>query len=416
MSPTESAQRAAPYGSARDLPSYQELARQIQGGKLLTRFIARNQRSGILEIERQLDHLVDVVDRFYDRLGSRNWIFHELLPISNVEAILDQAATPEEAEEGLIGIYREADKLAFWTRWLYGVEGLRERSHQIERAREHYFADQFDSAALHLIAVMDGFVNDFEPDRRRGLASRDPDDMTAWDSVVGHHLGLTNALKAYKKTVKKRVDEEVYELHRHGIVHGATTRFDNVVVATKAWNMLFAVVDWSTATKKVRQPEPANTSFQEVLRQMASNRKIKKELETWKPSRLSVSDVNFKDHEIYTLTVQFLTGWRECNFGALALLPSNRLDKRDATTGQLAGGLRDVFEGFTLSEFRVTELENAAPAIWLSRGEAIVNESPGTFECRWTLEEADGRLGYGSDSALWRLVFCDPTVWRRANN
>ena len=109
MSPTKSAQRAAPYGSARDLPSYQELARQIQGGKLLTRFVARNQRSGFLEIERQLDHLVDVVDRFYDRLGSRNWIFHELLPISNVEAILDQSATPEEAEEGLIGIYGEAD-------------------------------------------------------------------------------------------------------------------------------------------------------------------------------------------------------------------------------------------------------------------------------------------------------------------
>ena len=415
MSPTKSGQRAEPYGSARDLPSYQELARQIQGGKLLTRFIARNQRSRFLEIERQLDHLVDVVDRFYDRLGSRNWIFHELLPISNVEAILDQAATPQEAEEGLIGIYREADKLAFWTRWFYGVEGLREPSHQIERAREHYFADQYDSAALHLIAVMDGFVNDFEPDRRRGLASRDPDDMTAWNSVVGHHLGLTNALKAYKKTVKKRVDEEVYELHRHGIVHGAITQFDNVVVATKVWNMLFAVVDWATASKKVRQPEPANTSFREVLRQMASNRKIKKELETWKPSRLSVSDVSFKDHEIYTLTVQFLTGWRERNFGAFALLPSNRLDKPDTTIGQTAGRLRDVFEGFTLSEFRVTDLENTAPAIWLSRSEATVNELPGAFECRWTLAESDGGFGYGSDSAHWRLVFCDPTVWRRAS-
>ena len=142
---------------------------------------------------------------------------------------------------------------------------------------------------------MDGFVNDVEPDRRHGLASREPDAMTAWDSVVGHHLGLTNALKAYDKAIKKRVDEEVYELHRHGIVHGTITRFNNVVVATKAWNMLFAVVDWATATKKNRQPEPPKTSFREVLGQMATNRKIKKELETWKPSRLSVADVNFKD-------------------------------------------------------------------------------------------------------------------------
>ena len=78
------------------------------------------------------------------------------------------------------------------------------------------------------------------------------------------------------------------------------------------------------------------------------------------------------------------------------------------------GRLRGVFEGFTLSEFRVTELDNTAPAIWLSRGQATVNDSPGTFECRWILEEADGGFGYGSDSALWRLVFCDPTVWRRS--
>ena len=197
MTPIKPAQHAVPYGSARDLPSYLEMDRQIQGGKLLTRFIARKQRSEFLEIERQLNYLVAVVDRFYDQVGPLNWIFHELLPISDIEAILDRTTTPGEAEQELIEIYRETDKLTFWTCWLYGVEGLRERSHQIERAREHYFADQFDIAALHLIAVMDGFVNDFEPERRRGLASRDPDDMTAWDSVVGHHLGLTNALKAY---------------------------------------------------------------------------------------------------------------------------------------------------------------------------------------------------------------------------
>ena len=233
--PTPRNRRQSPYGSASDLPSYQELARLIQGGKRLTLFIARNQRSEILQIEEQLNHLVAVVDRFYDRLGPRNWIFHDSLNVSAVEAILDETANCEEAEQRLIEIYRDKDYLAFWARRLFSVDGLRERSHQIERAREHYCADQFDSVAFHLIAVMDGFVNDFEPDVRRGLASRDPDSMTAWDSVVGHHLRLTNALKDYQKTIKKRVDEEVFELHRHGIVHGAITKFDNVVVATKAW-------------------------------------------------------------------------------------------------------------------------------------------------------------------------------------
>ena len=412
--PTPRERRQSPYGSARDLPSYQEMARQIQGGKLLTRFIARNQRSRLLEVERQLNHLMAVVDRFYDRLGPRNWIFHESLNVSAVEAILDQTATREEAEQRFIEIYRDEDNGAFWTRRLYGVDGLRERAHQIERAREHYCAEQFDSAALHLIAVMDGFVNDFEPDQRRGLASRDPDAMTAWDSVVGHHLGLTNALKAYDKTIKKRVDEEVYELHRHGIVHGTITRFDNVVVATKAWNMLFALVDWAAATRKVRQPEAPKPTLRGVVRQMVTTARTKARVEAWERSRLSVFDACFEDHEIHALTVEFLTGWLERNFGALARFPSRQFGERETSLGEMAGRLRQGFKGFVLSEFHVTELENTAPAIWLSRGEATVNDTPGTFECRWIIEESDGSFGYGSDSALWRLVFCEPTVWRRS--
>ena len=405
--------RHSPYGSARDLPSYQEITRQIQGGKLLTRFVARDQRSNLLEIEHQLNNLVAVVDRFYDRLGPRNWIFHDSLNVSAVEAILDQTNNCEEAEQRLIEIYRDEDYLNFWTRRLCSIDGLTERAHLIERAREHYYAGQFDSVVLHLIAVTDGFVNDFEPDRRRGLHSRDPNSMIAWDSVVGHHLGLTHALKSYHKRFYKRVDEKVYELHRHGIVHGTITRFDNLIVATKAWNMLFAVVDWATASVKARQPKVRKPTFRETLRQMGANARMKNMLEAWQPSRLSDSDAEFEDHEIYALTVEFLTSWRDRNFGELARFPSRRFEKGEVTPRQLAGRMREIFEGFILSAFRVQELANTAPAIWVSRGEATVNDSLGTYECRWTVEEADGSSGYGSDSALRRLVFCDPAVvWR----
>lgn len=406
--------KPSPYGSARDLPSFQELARQIQGGKVLTRFIAREQRSELLKLERQLSRLTAVVDRFYDQLGPRNWIFHEWLDVSAVEAMLDQADTGEDAEQRFIEFYRDDDNLGSWIRRLRGVEGLRERAHQVERARDHYEADQFDSAALQLVAVMDGFVNDFEPDQRRGLASRDPDAMTAWDSVVGHHLGLTHALKAFDKTIKKRVDEEVYELHRHGIVHGTIPRFDNVVVATKAWNMLFALVDWAAATRKARKPEEPKPTFRSVVRQMLTTARTKASVEAWEPSRLSASDAGFEDHEIHVLTADFLTSWRERNFGALARFPSRQFGETEGSLQGMAGRLRQLFEGFVLSEFRVTELDNTAPAIWLSRGAATVNGVRGTFECRWIIEEADGSPGYGSDSALWHLVFCDPSVWRRS--
>ena len=168
-----------PYGSARDLPSYQEMTRQIHDTQLLTKPLAPQLQAEIIITRQKMERLFDVVDRFYERLGPRHWIFHEWLNPETVSEILSETETPDEAEQRLIQIYRDKIKAGFWLVRLRSVDGLRERFHQIERAREHYDADRFDSTALHLIAVMDGFVNDFEPHQRRGLAAREPSEMVA---------------------------------------------------------------------------------------------------------------------------------------------------------------------------------------------------------------------------------------------
>jgi hypothetical protein len=64
---------------------------------------------------------------------------------------------------------------------------------------------------LLLLSVMDGFVNDVDASRRRGLHARGPDEMVAWDSVVGHHLGLTHAHAGFTKTFKRTSTDEVRE-------------------------------------------------------------------------------------------------------------------------------------------------------------------------------------------------------------
>src|SRR5690606_1780338 len=127
--------------------------------------------------------------------------------------LLAETADADMAEQRLIEMYRDHDTTWLWHLKLRRHEGLQARIHQIDRAREHYEAGAFDSCVLQLIAVMDGFVNDFQPDRRQGLHARSPEDMTAWDSVTGHHFGLTHAMTTFTRTIKKRIDEEVYELY-----------------------------------------------------------------------------------------------------------------------------------------------------------------------------------------------------------
>ena len=80
------------YGSAADLPSYRELTQEIQGFKLLTLFIARGQREEILVVERQMKRLTRVVDDFYERLGPRNWIFHDMLSVDSIEQLLAETS------------------------------------------------------------------------------------------------------------------------------------------------------------------------------------------------------------------------------------------------------------------------------------------------------------------------------------
>src|SRR5262249_15562979 len=119
-------------------------------------------------------------------------------------------------------------------------------------------------ATVHvLLSVMDGFVNEFES-VRRGLHARETEDLNAWDSVVGHHMGLTSAHRTFTKSKGATSEEPVCELYRNGIVHGMLLDYDNDVVATKAWNRLFAVMDWAKAREKEQEPAKPQPTWREV--------------------------------------------------------------------------------------------------------------------------------------------------------
>jgi hypothetical protein len=78
------------------------------------------------------------------------------------------------------------------------------------RAERDCREGRFYSTVLVLIAVMDGFVNDVEPSVRRGMHARVPSELDAWNSVVGHHKGLTNVLPVFQRPFKALDESEVF--------------------------------------------------------------------------------------------------------------------------------------------------------------------------------------------------------------
>lgn len=132
-----SGERSQPYDSAHDLPSIREMRPNLSSMKLLTRVIARDQRQVAIDLEREVTALVDLVDRFYDILGDRHWIFTGNLSVPDIRAVLDRSSTPEEAEAGLIDVIADRVRGEFWQMGLLGHEQLRARRQNIGRARDH---------------------------------------------------------------------------------------------------------------------------------------------------------------------------------------------------------------------------------------------------------------------------------------
>ena len=395
-----------PYRSARDLPSVAEMLQQLSSFKALTLVVARDQRPQLKTIERELNELVETVDGFYDLLGSRHWIFHDSLNAEVVKGLLAEPA--DEAERILVDHYQDHDTLGFLIRRLHRFPEMQARMRLIERAREDYEAGRYDSTVLLLIPVMDGFVNDVEKDPRRGLHARSDDEMSAWDSVVGHHLGLSRAHRTFTKRFSKTSDEEVHELYRNGIVHGMLTNFNNPVVATKAWNQLFAVADWAHSREKQASPPKLDPSWGDLIGQMAENARVKEALDRWTRRTLTPEDDDFASEPIFAIAIDVLNAWKEKNYGRMAAQLASLT--REDTPGKSAGRVRDEYALAELEDFRIVRLDFEAPIICEIDAELTIDGETKLGRMRWIKEHGDGEPALpGQDGGgEWRFMSWGP--------
>lgn len=402
--------RPAGYESAMDLPSFVELMEQLRGAKALTRFIARDKRKEFLGIERQLKKYAATVDTFYDRLGDRHWIFHNL-NMDKVDKLVTADISADELERRFIDeIYGDASSLATSIQLLTRFPAMRPRMALLHKARVDYLERRYYAVVLVLIAVMDGFVNDLDPDNRRGLHAREEAELAAWDHVVGHHKGLTAAHRTFTKKFKARSDEPVYELYRNGIVHGNLTNFDNVIVATKAWNRLFAVGDWATSREKEKAPKKPKPTWRELGRGLAENARTKRLLEAWEAKTLTAESSEFEAHPVYQAADGFFNAWQSKRYGLMVdVIP---LEMHQAYGRQLARQVRSLFQGLELESFAIEALDFVAASICHVNVRLHVNGIDHVATTRWMHQQKDSSgFVIEPDEGVWRLMTWGPDTF-----
>lgn len=375
-------------------------------------FVMRDKRAEIAKLERQMNEMADRVDFFYERLGSRHWTFNDWMSVNKVDALLKEATTADEAERRLIDLYRDPEAAKWHLMRLRNVSGLRERHHLLMRAREEYDAERFDTCTILLISVMDGFVNDFEADKRKGLAAREAEEMVAWNSVTGHHLGLTNALKPFLRTVKKRIDEEVFEVHRHGIVHGSVVNYNNIVVATKAWNLLFAVVDWSIATTKKGEEDNKlpTPNLRETLSLLAEHARKKKARERFQSLTIDHHNKGFSDDVIVVQTRAFVTAWQREQWGRIVpLMPPQLIGKKGK--GPAAEYTKSWFRAHSIDDVDIDRVEYTQSGVAEVRGWAKIDGTKGNLRLRWVRYGSESNVALNDDDGTWRLAIVAPHTY-----
>ncbi|MET9400909.1 hypothetical protein [Kitasatospora sp. NPDC002965] len=405
------------YESAHDLPSFVELRQQLA----LCRVLPQQGRD-VKAMQRQVREIADTVDRFYALLGVRNWVFHDMMLVQAVATILDSAQDAECAEAMLIDYHNDRDRLFFMVNSLRKLPAMRKRFGLIDKAKEDYFAGRYYSCVLVLLAAMDGFVNEFET-VRRGLHTRQPEEMDAWDSVVGHHMGLANAHKTFTKGRSATNEEPVYELYRNGIVHGSILDFDNIIVATKAWNRLFAVADWARARERENlKGQVTPPTWSSVLRDLAGvaarsaeQAKIDRVAKQWNARLLLPADPDFAAHPVNERAHRLLTFWTRRNYGGISQLVTRGVRAKHANAAPLR--VRHSYEGFALTSFEILRIEHGmAAALTLRVALRFASHELAEADLRWIREDETGYPVPDPWEGEWLLCNWEPTAFLASQN
>ncbi|EHI43295.1 hypothetical protein OPAG_06570 [Rhodococcus opacus PD630] len=404
-----------PYGSAADLPSFIELEQQLTEFKALGSLVRTNRDvdDQIAATEKQRRRLISIVDTFYELLGPRNWVFTDDLSIDAVETIID---TPDAgiAERRLIDYYKSDRRISFHLILLNKLPDMRPRLPMLEKALADYHAGRYYSTVLVLLAVMDGFVNDTDKQNgRKNLNSRDAADMVPWDSVAGHHLGLGHAHNTFNTGTYQTVTSETTELLRNGILHGMIVNFDNDVVATKAWNRLFAVVDWAKARQKqANPPKPKPTpTWSDIGRQFREQSDRRKRLDAWQQHEHTISS-NVDEHtDVDRACLDFLRRWQDRQWGLVGkhFYVSGKSVPSSKKQAVLA---KDLYGHLALTSWSLERIHHKGASLVEAHATLTVNDKPQTALMRWLYSDCKGGTLFDWQAGgVWQLSPYGPTVF-----
>lgn len=396
------------YPSAYDIPDFKSMREQMAAMRILL-VLKPSMRADFAKLQREHERIVGTVERFYKLVGDRHWVFHGSLHLDSTATAVS-TGDPDIVERSLIDHYQTEQRMKFALMRAKNVPEMRARTNLLDAAFHDYLDGRHYATVLTLLAIMDGFVNDVGS-QRRGLHTREGEELVAWNSVTAHHQGLAATQKSFTKSFNKTSTEPVFELYRNGIMHGNLTNFDNVIVASKAWNRLFALIDWAQAMEQAQKPEDPQPSLRESLAKMADTATDRKKMDAWKPRAKDVPTHGLEavmSEPVVEATVAMLDAWIAKNYGRLA--PFLHEFTKPKSRNAFIGEVRSRFEKQPLEDYQVLGVDVRGPATAHVTVGLTADGETRESELRWVYVDSDKHTRVeGDPRGNWLTIQTDPS-------
>lgn len=397
----------AGYPNAADIPTFKKMKEQAAGLRLLTMF-KPSLRKELKHLEAELDRMLTSIDTFYELIGERNWVFHGSLNLDKLQVSL-ASGVPDQVERAILEQYADHETMKFALMRAKAVPELRPYRQLLDYALRDFQEERYYATVLSLLPVLDGFVAAVS-DNRRGLHSLDEQKLVVWNSLVAHHQGLASTQKSFTRSFNTLSEEPLFELYRNGILHGNFSDFDNEIVASKAWNRLFALLDWREARIEAAKPAPVEATLRESLARVGKLQAQKKVFENWQPRSSSVAVdglVTVELEPVAQAAIRLLDAWKNRNYGVLSE-HLHEFGKKPAR-GAYVGQVRRRFATVTLDDYSLVSVDMRGAGIGHVSVELSIDGESRTSELRLLYVDATGSILPESDPlGTWQSVGSEP--------
>lgn len=388
-----------------NLPSVVELKQQVRALSAISSILRNKEtKEEMRKIKAELDETLEIVEHFYSILGKRNWVFSDALNLDRMKTILEND-NADEAEKALISYFKEPGMLETQINRLHRFPDMRPRLPLLRKAEIDYREGRYYSSTLVVVTIMDGFVNDANKASRTGLHALKPEELASEDCVATVLAGLPSVQRIFTKTARKRIDTPLYEVQRHALVHGMATDFDNDIIASKAWCMLFAITDWKKSKEKVAVPEKDKPSFIDSVREFkAIQAEVKKNrvlLDSWEEHNVSLEKPSKPDREVLDSYVAYCTAWKNGNYGRLADFLPNLTNK---SKGAMAGEAREIYAEHPISDFRILSIVRPAAAIAIAAIRFQLDDQSWDTEIRFARFDERNQPAAEWEAGSWKAM------------